>query len=268
MSQVDIKKLLCEGFCSGISVSQAGKLLNVSVPFEIGTGDPVNFYVVPLDNNLFRIEDDGSLIPFLLATGINIEEGTRAEEFNKILSASGVKYSKDTGELKSKTGSSLEIADIVFQFINAILKIDAIKAPLRPENVSSMFKQDVQNKISQAFGEKASISYDDVLNENLSDFLPDIIVRPHVGKPAAIYLLTNNQRAWEAIALRCKTINEKKMDCSVIALFEKVGTKLVNNRSIASVNNNLDATPYFYDNQNDAISRIGTEIGLSSDSLH
>jgi|TARA_R110000822_G_scaffold305110_1_gene430629 hypothetical protein len=159
IDEKDIKKLLCEGFCSGISVSQSGKLINVSVPFEIGGGDPVNFYVVPLENNLFRIEDDGSLIPFLLASGVNIEEGTRAEEFNNILDASSVTYNKETGELASKAVSSLEIADIVFRFINTILKIDAIKAPLRPDNVSSMFKQDAQNKITEAFGEKASITY-------------------------------------------------------------------------------------------------------------
>jgi Domain of unknown function DUF1828 len=268
MSQVDIKKLLCEGFCSGVKVSQSGKLFNVSVPFEIGAGEPVNFYVVPEKNNCFRIEDDGSLIPFLLATGVNLlDEGTRRDEFQRILSASGVTYNDVSGELVSKSVSSEEIAGIIFGFINVILKIDALKTPLRPENVANMFKQDAQNKISESF-DKTIITYEEALSKNLADFLPDIIIRSKSGRSAAIYLLTNNQRAWEAIALRYKARHEEKMDCSVVALLDKVGTKLVSNRSIASVHNNLDATPYFYDNQHAAMTRIAEEIGMEGNLLH
>jgi|GEM_PF-1650627 len=268
MSNLDIKRLLCEGFCSGITVSEAGNLFAISAPFETEDGDPVNFYLSSAGDNKYRIEDDGSFIPTLLASGVNILEGQREKDFQRILNTSNVAYNTSTGELVSGLVDEQGIAEAVFKFINAVLKIDGLKVPMRPENVVSMFREDVEKKMKLKFDGKVQLSYNEPITDALAEFVPDIILRPQNAKPAAIYLLTNDQRAWEAIALRYKAIQQEQMDCSVIAVFDKVGTKLISRRSVASVSNNLDATPYFYDDQNSAIARIASEIGFDSRAVH
>lgn len=268
MNNLDIKKMLCEGFCSGITVSKSGNMFSISAPFEVEGGDPVNFYLVPMENNRYRIEDDGSFVPTLIASGVNVMEGTRNQEFTRILDASGISYDSSSGELVSKNVAIGDIADTTLRYINAVLKIDALKAPLRPEGVASMFKQDVKARLERDLAGKATIVYDEPLAEKLSDFQPDAVVRPQTGKTAAIYMLTNDQRAWEAIALRYKAIKEEQIECSVIGVFDKVGSRLVSKRSIASVSHHLDAATYFYDGQEATMARIVEELGLNSPRMH
>ncbi len=223
---------------------------------------------MPLENNRFRIEDDGSFIPTLIASGVNITEGARKQEFNRILDASGISYNASNGELVSKTIAVGELADATLRYINAVLKIDALKAPLRPEGVASMFKQDVKEQIERDLTRNVTLTYDEPITEKLGDFLPDVVIRPHTGKPAAVYVLTSDQRAWEAIALRYKAIKEEQLDLSVIGVFDKVGSRLISNRSIASVSHNLDAATYFYDGKEATIARIVEETGMQPNRMH
>ncbi len=268
--KLDIKKLLCHNFCDGITVSEIDGVLNVSTPFEIGSGDTISFYISQLDSDTYRIEDDGSIVPTMLATGVNILEGTRKQDFDRILSKASISYNQEIGELHSNAVTSGELPFAAFKFIDTLIKLDAIKTPLRPDKVASMFKQDVRSKVDTTFKGKVIIEYDSPLSPELVDFTPDIILRKDGEKPLVLYVLTNDQRAWEAIALRSTAIYEKRIECSVTAIFDKVRSKLVAQKSVVSVNNHLDATPYFYDDENGAMSRIASEINLSiqSTSIH
>ncbi len=122
----DIKNILCRGFCEGLVTSNVGGGINVSTPFEIGSGDLLSFYVVPTINGGYRIEDDGSIVPLMIAMGVNIEDGYRKAEFDKILKSSEVSYNPDTGELFTEVSGENDLPSAAFHFVNVLLKLDAL----------------------------------------------------------------------------------------------------------------------------------------------
>jgi hypothetical protein len=57
----------------------------VATPFEDAVGDRMTFYAVPeKQSGFYRLEDDGSLVPTLIARGTDVTEGQRARLFQAI----------------------------------------------------------------------------------------------------------------------------------------------------------------------------------------
>src|SRR3546814_19375653 len=73
-----MKAELCHAFCDELVVRKVPDGLAVSTAFKREDGDSVGFYIVPVGNGLFRLEDSGMPLPPLMESGVAFDAETRA----------------------------------------------------------------------------------------------------------------------------------------------------------------------------------------------
>lgn len=139
---MNIETLLCRAFCDGLSVKQIGSGLSVATPFEDASGDRIGFYLVhDEDADLWRIEDDGALVPTLIAGGVAVEEGARGRLFQSLLKQAHAQYDSESGELKTAPLTEAQIPGAAMRFVALLLRVAGLSS-LRPEIVYTTFRED------------------------------------------------------------------------------------------------------------------------------
>lgn len=267
----EISEIFCKSFCDNLKITEIGSdSYAVATPFEISSGDPVSFYILDVGSGKYRIEDDGMTVPSMIASGINIADGTRKKEFERIISRCGISYQENTGELVSESVAYESLPDVAFRFVDMLLKLDGLKVPFKHESIAGMFKDDVLNKIHESFDSKAKIYTGDDISKEIAEFAPDFVIQYGENDPVAVYLAVSDQKIWEAVALKAlsKNQNEIKYSCNVMAMFDRVGTKMVTKRGLVTATNRLDASAYFYDDQMGSMHKVQEEIGFKQIVAH
>src|SRR5690348_18404075 len=99
---MNVEEALCRAFCDGITVSAVPAGLAVSTGFEDASGDRISFYLTRDEiSGLWRIEDDGALVPTLVASGVNVFKGARAKLFQGLLAQGRIEFDESSGELRT-----------------------------------------------------------------------------------------------------------------------------------------------------------------------
>ena len=82
-----MKEELCQAFCNSISVRSVPTGLAISTTVASIDGDPIGFYIVgPMEDGRYKIEDSGLVVPALYAAGADLENETRKQAFDVLLS--------------------------------------------------------------------------------------------------------------------------------------------------------------------------------------
>jgi hypothetical protein len=253
---------LCKAFCNGIAVEEIPVGFSVATGMEDPAGDRIGFYVVRHgDTGLYRIEDDGALVPTLIAMGVNITEGQRRRLFNTILRQAGVEYDDSSGELRTQAIPESEISEAALKFASTLDRVAALSA-MRPEIVMSTFREDAISRIKHTLELKAQVVEGELVSAAISDIRPDLIIRAAEQPPVAVFIAVSDASLYEAIFLRTIADHEAKIPCSVVALLEKEGTRLVSTRMRQRAQNRLDAVPVYYGEEGAAVTRIAREAAL------
>jgi hypothetical protein len=135
-----IERVLCEAFCDGITVTEVPAGLAVSTSFEDASGDRIGFYLTR-HGAQWRIEDDGSLVPTLVATGVNVFKGARAHLFQTLLAQGRIEFDQDAGELRTGLLSEAEVPSAAMRFVALLIRVASLSAT-HPEVVSANFRED------------------------------------------------------------------------------------------------------------------------------
>ncbi|MEQ8389347.1 MAG: DUF1828 domain-containing protein [Alphaproteobacteria bacterium] len=258
---------LCEYFCDGIQISEVPAGFAVSTAFEDKIGDRIAFYIVRDEQTgLYRLEDDGSLVPELLAMGTKVTEGQRGRVFATILGQSRVTYDEDTGELKSPLMQSQELPQAALGFVSMMMRVSALSA-MNPEIVRNTFRDDAIIRITQELGDRVQILTEQAVSPSLGEFIPDVLLSAPGKMPVAVFIAVSDARLYEAIFLRMAADHETKELCSVVALLDRDNSRLVTGKMRQRALNRLDATPVFYGAESEAIARIAKEIPTLRTSL-
>jgi hypothetical protein len=140
-------------------------------------------------------------------------------------------------------------------------RVAALSA-MRPELVMSTFREDAVKRIKDELAEKVPISEREPVSRALSEFEPDLILRAPDRAPVAIFIAVSDARLNEAIFLRFVADYEAKEPCSVVAVIEKEGIRLISGRVRQRAQNRLDALPVYYGEESAAVARIAREAAL------
>ena len=256
---MNIEQVLCRAFCDGISITQVPSGLAVSTGFEDASGDRIGFYLSrESKSGLWRIEDDGSLVPTLVATGVNVFKGTRAKLFQSLLEQGRIEYDADTAELRTKLLTDEELPGAAMRFVALLLRVASLSVT-HPEIVSANFRDDAVARIKQELGQQFFIREDEPLSPGLAEFEPDVLLTAPDLSPVAVFVAVSDQRLYEAIFMQMAAEHEVKIPCSVVALLDRDGSKLTSKKMRERAQNRLDALPVFYNEESQAIARIAKE---------
>lgn len=153
-----MKEALCRAFCGDLTLTDVPLGYAVSTTFQRSDGDAVGFYIVrdKLHAGRFRLEDDGTTIPFLKAAGVEFSTETRASAFAELLETYEVEF--DEAEMLLHTGLLEEAAlpSAAMRFVAFMLRMNDFVLLTR-EKVASTFKEDAIRMIRERVGDRAIV---------------------------------------------------------------------------------------------------------------
>lgn len=214
------KEDICKAFCGQISVNEVPAGMAVRSPFSSADGDQIGFYIVRTDGGTkYKLEDSGLLIPFIEASGTNLESGTRAREFQALLDEYEAVYDPDTMEVSSRDLAEHEVLGESVKFMALLLRLQDLQM-LRTDVVESTFREDAKEAVGRLLGDFADIEFNAAPSPDLHDYTSDILVKAkNGGGSAAIYLGTNEARINEAVTAWLEG-RWKKSPVKIIAMCE------------------------------------------------
>lgn len=220
MNKIELEKALCSSFCESIAVNPIPCGLAVSAFLEDESKDKIGFYIVEDDDGV-HLEDDGNYLSELVAKGIDLEKGTRANFISSVLSKADAFIDQDTYEIKTHSFSPTLVARQAPNFMAALFRVRGVDYWTQ-DRIASTFKEDVYNALVEKIGSAANVAKDSVVDAAFSDFPSDITVTPihSSDKKTAIFTVSSSEKLTEALALKQETIIKKRDDIEVVAIIE------------------------------------------------
>lgn len=263
-----MKQALCQAFCGDLKLADVPAGYVVTTAFRRDDGDSVAFYLVrdKTRPGIYRIEDDGTTVSFLEASGVEFSTETRAEAFSTLLEAHGVEFDEDEMLLHTGSMSEAELPKAAMRFLSFMLRINDFLL-LTKDKVASTFKEDAAARILERLEGKAIIELDRQVSPNLSDTIPDMVIRVAGRSPVAVFFGTSAQRVNDAVFLQMQALYEVGEPLQVVALLERENVIGHDLRRRAA--NRLSALPIYRGDETTSINRIEREaIGSNLRSIH
>lgn len=253
-----MKEALCQAFCGDLKLTDIPVGYAVTTTFRRDDGDSIAFYIVrdQVRDDNYRIEDDGTTIAFLEASGVDLSTETRADAFSTLLESHGVQFDEDEMLLHTDSMRENDLPKAAMRFLSFMLRINDFLLLTR-DRIASTFKEDAAARIIETMDGKAIVEQDVAVSEKLSDTIPDLVIRAPHRNPVAVFFGSSPQRVNDAIFLQMQALYEVHEDVQVIALLEREAAIGHDLRRRAA--NRLAALPIFRGDEPTAISRIERE---------
>lgn len=248
-----LEDAITRAFCSTVRMQAVPAGLAVGTGFCRSDGDGIGFYVVR-DGDGYRIEDDGSTLPLIEASGLSLSKGTRARAFQNLLAEYDVDYDEDDAELRTPRLPLENVPAAAMKFTALLLRLQDF-ALLHPETVHSTFRDDAVQEIRQKFGAVADIQVDAPVTDALSLYPADVVLRKEGRAPLGVFLAASDKRILEAVVARMVAKHEAHADCRIMALIDS--PKSLTDKGWERAANGLDAVAMFRHARPAAMSRIG-----------
>lgn len=263
-----MREALCQAFCGDLKLTDVPVGYAVTTTFRRDDGDSVAFYIVrdKARPGSYRIEDDGTTIPFLEASGVDFGTEARSDAFSSLLDSHGVEFDEDDMLLHTAVMREAELPKAAMRFLSLMLRINDFLL-LTKDKVASTFKEDAAARILEKMEGKAVVIQDAPVSASLSDTIPDMVIRAQNRVPVAVFFGSSPQRVNDAIFLQMQALYEVHEDVQVIALLERENVIGHDLRRRAA--NRLAALPIYKGDEPTAIARIEREaLGSGQETRH
>lgn len=261
----ELKKTLCSTFCGGISVQPMATGYAISSAFEDNSGDPISFYLTHADEDHYLIEDDGGYLAHLIAKDISIDQGTRGQLLDAILSTANAHWDRDSLEIRTDAFPEEDIAKRVIDFLSSMIRVRDLELITR-EVVRSTFREDATRAIVEFLGGAANIIEDEPISKEFREFPADLIIKPKTefktARPGAIYFVNSNDKLNEALMLQMEARQlHRENDFEVIALIEDADLRNIKRKFFQRAQNRELAMPIFREDELGAMNSIRRRLG-------
>ncbi len=254
-----MKDALCRAFCGDLTLTDVPAGYAVSTTFLRDDGDSVGFYIVRDSRyaDRYRLEDDGTTIPFLEGAGVEFSTEARGAAFAALLASHEIEF--DDGEmlLHTRLMGEADLPAAAMRFVAFMLRVNDFLLLTR-DKVASTFKDDATRMIRERIGDRASINEGQAVSAALTDNVPDMLIRAEGRRPVALFFGTSQQRVYEAILLQMQALYEAQEDIAVIALLES--DRVLTREVLRKASNRLEATPTFLGDESEAVHRVTREV--------
>src|SRR5262249_41271359 len=136
----------------------------VKTPFFRPDGDAVGFYIRRAESGGLRLEDDGSTIAFLEASGIDLDLESRRELLAELLDQYHARYDENEVLIHSALLKESDLPRAALAFSALMLRIyDLLFAT--PKRVAKSFLEDLAELIETSFSGSAKVERNAPFNE-------------------------------------------------------------------------------------------------------
>ncbi|MGA9582089.1 MAG: DUF1828 domain-containing protein [Allosphingosinicella sp.] len=253
-----MKEALCRAFCGDLTLTDVPVGYAVSTTFRRDDGDAVGFYIVrdAVRPGFFRLEDDGTTIPFLEEAGVEFSTEARSEAFAALLESHKIEFNEDEMLLHTQPLREADIPASAMRFVSFMLRVNDFLLLTR-DKITSTFKEDAAEMLRVRIGDRADIQEGIPVTPAMADNVPDVVVRAAGRRPVAVFFGSSPQRVYDAVLLQMQALYEAQEDVAVIALLENDG--IISRELRRRATNRLTALPSFRGDEFEAIHRIERE---------
>ena len=200
-----MKDELCKAFCGSLTVRDVPVGLAVGTGFRQPNGDAVGFYIVYETPQKIRarIEDDGQTVAALVASGVDVTAGPRAQIFSELLEDAAASYNEKDAIIHTNYMDLSKLPQASLAFVALLVRVQDL-AIFSRERVEETFKDDVLEATRERFNGRAEILVDVAPTVDFAHFPADIVIKPSTGTPLAIFVGTSEPKALEAYILWMK----------------------------------------------------------------
>jgi hypothetical protein len=263
-----VKEALCQAFCGDLKLTDVSVGYAVTTTFRRDDGDSVAFYIVrdKTRSGSYRIEDDGTTVAFLEASGVDFSTDARADALSALLESHGVQFDEDEMLLHTDSMREHDLPKAAMRFLSFMLRINDFLL-LTKDRVASTFKEDAAARIIEKMDGRAMVEQDVAVSDELSDTIPDMVIRAPNRNPVAVFFGSSPQRVNDAIFLQMQALYEVREDVQVVALLER--ETVIGHDLRRRAANRLAALPIFRGDEPSAIGRIEREaLGSGQETRH
>lgn len=226
---MNLKDQICKALCDDFIVRAVPLGYAIRSPFDWFSGDRLVFYV-RRENDRVRFEDDGATVAELEAAGVDFETETRLEALNALLKSHNVFFDRDTVTFHTSWRSEDDLGRHVVPFLSFLNRLQDLQL-LNREIVRSTFKEDLFSALQDRLSTEAALEKDSSPTPSLRDHRADVVVRHKSGRIAAIFAVSSEQKALEAILLS-KEVELQKIDNVVpFLIYEEQNSPRINRRT-------------------------------------
>ncbi len=248
-----MKKELCEAFCQALDVYEVPAGMAVGTGFHREDGDRIGFFVIGPDaDGRFVIQDDGVTVPYLEASGADLDIQARADAFHALLNEYGATYNEETCELMTLALDRNAIASSALKFVALLLRLQDILFLTR-EKVESTWVQEATRDLQIASAGRVAIEFDAPVSPELETYPADVVLRAAGRDPVALFFGSSDSKVYEALLLNSFARYQIGVPCSVAVLLEKDNS--VTRKARQRADNNL-IVPRYRGGEKEAIGRI------------
>jgi hypothetical protein len=247
---------ICETFCNSLTYKKVPIGISVTTPFFFSDGDPIVFFIVASGSTHYHIEDDGTQVPLLEASGVILTEGSRADHFRELLSEYDLSYDQDSKVIRTLDLPESHLPEAALRFTAALIRLQDLML-LHPVIVRNTFKEDAITAIQNEFGQIASVQEDAPISDHVPGFRADVVITAKKRPPVAIYLGTSNERALIALVVKMEIERYRGQQTRILLLVEKAKKNPVDEQAYALAHARLDGVLAFRGVERDAMNNIG-----------
>lgn len=260
-----MKDALCKAFCDNLRVRSVPAGFAVSTVFLGPDGDRIGFYVRREERGLYRLEDDGTTLPMLEASGLDFGSGSRAEAMRALLGEYGVSIDKGGREFFMNRVKEDALPATAMRFVAFSLRVRDF-ALMTEARVLSTFRDDVRKLLGETLAGRARVEERAAVTPKLTDFLADFVLHSDNRPPVGVFLGMSDARVLEAVLVQFRARYETQDNCAIIALLEQSRNITQSVRQQAM--NRLTAVADFRGDEIAAVQRIAREALGFTETFH
>lgn len=256
-----MKERLCRAFCDDLNVRDVPAGLAVSTGFTFPDGDRIGFYIrTDSGTGLSEIQDSGLVFPSLEASGLDLKNAGRAEAFSALQREYGVTFNDDEREFRLERVPEGEVPYAALRFVSFLLRVGDLLL-LNEERVANTFRDDVGHRLRELAGDRITVQERAEISPELSDFIPDFVLKTDDRPPVGVFLGTSDARVLEALYLQMRAEHETHTPVSIVALLER--ERAISAKVRQQANNRLSAVANYRGDEAGALGRIIKEAAPS-----
>jgi len=226
----------------------------------------LGYYVLGPDaGGKFRIVDNGLTVALFEGDGATLDSESRLSAFNEILGSYGAVFAEEDGEIIMGSIIRNDLERKSLDFMAMLLRLQDMYL-LTHDRTKNTFLEDVENRLNSLAIEGLTVESGVPVSAHLTDVIPDYLLnKADFGRPVALFVVSHNEKIWQAMHLKMLAQYEIRTPLSVVALLhsDKVGTAPLR----AKADNRLDAVPKWEGDEMAALGRVLRELDVPPDTL-
>lgn len=250
------KQLICEAFCEALDIRPVPVGFAVKTPYIDSDGDPLLLYFVRDElRNRWKIEDDGTRVPWLEACGVDISGKARGDAFSTLLNEYDAFFDQDTKTIYTAPLNDSELGAAAIKFSALLLRLQDM-ALLSPQIVRSTFRDDAIASIHASFAGVARVEEYASIGTGFIGHEADVVISAKDAPPLAVYLATSEERTLQALVIKMEAEKYRHVPATIVLLVERAKANPVKETTYSLAMSRLDAVLSYREATDDTMQRL------------